>query len=122
MFLRIMNKLDLECMSDTINKEISKPEMAEQILKRLRTSVHILDSAYGESREALSMGGFIFLLTDLSEAEQLRQKILDFYDLSDLDSEYTEEICRDKDNIWIEDMFLRSSEDAIVIIYMKKIA
>lgn len=109
-------------MSDTINKEISKPEMAEQVLKRLKTSVHILDSAYGVGREALSMGGFIFLLTGLSESEQLRQKILDFYDLSNQDSEYTEEICRDKNNIWIEDMFLRSSEDAIVIIYMKKIA
>lgn len=116
-----MNRLDVSCMGETIHKVIDNPKISEVIYNRICHSISILDNAYGERREAFAMGGFVFLLTDIRNAKYMRREILDCYALSEENSEYTEEICREKDNtIWQEELYLRSSDDAIVIIYVKK--
>ena len=64
------------------------------------------------------MGGFVILLTDTHSSKQIRRKILGCYALSEDNSEYKEEICKeDSGKIWFEELYLRGSDDAVVIIY-----
>ena len=118
MYLRIMNKLDVLCMEGTIREAIENPAVFGKVFERISSAIAVLDEAYGEGREALSMGGFVFLLTDPLSSEEIRRKILDCYSLSEEDSEHKEEICRESGSkAWIEELYLRGSDDAVVILY-----
>lgn len=118
MYLRIMNKLDVLCMERTIREAIENPAVFGKVFERISNAIAVLDEAYGEGREALSMGGFVFLLTDTHSSEQIRRKILECYGLSGDDSEYKEEICKgDNKTRWFEELYLRGSDDAVIIIY-----
>lgn len=118
MYLRIMNKLDVLCMEGTIREAIGNPAVFEKVFERISNAIAVLDEAYGEGREALSMGGFVFLLTDPHSSKQIRRKILDCYSLSEEDSEHKEEICRESESkAWMEELYLRGSDDAVVILY-----
>ncbi len=121
MYLRIMNRLDVSCMGETIKREIKNPHVSEAVFERVSHSIAVLDDAYGKERKAFDMGGFVFLLTDTHDSEYMRSQILDCYALSEENSEYTEEICKGAgQEVWQEEMYLRSSDDAVVIIYVKE--
>lgn len=116
-----MNRLDLSCMEQAIKREIENPDVSEAVFERVSHSVSVLDDAYGEARKAFDMGGFVFLLTDAHDASHIRSQILDCYSLAEENSEYTEEVCRGTGHeVWLEEMYLRSSDDAIVIIFAKE--
>ena len=118
MYLRIMNKLDAACMKETIREAIENPVIFEMVFERISNAIVVLDEAYGEGREALSMGGFVFLLTDTHSSKQIRRQILECYALFEDDSEYKEELCKEDDGKgWFEELYLRGSDDAVVIIY-----
>ena len=121
MYLRIMNKLDVSCMEEAIREAIENPVIFEMVFERISNAIAVLDEAYGEGREALNMGGFVFLLTDTYSSEQIRRQLLECYFLSEEDSEYKEEICKeDNGKIWFEELYLRGSDDAVVIIYTEE--
>lgn len=121
MYLRIMNQLDVSCMGETIKKEIENPHVSETVFERVSHAVTVLDDAYGKGRKAFDMGGFVFLLTDTHDSKRMKSQILDCYALSEENNEYTEEICKGTgQEVWQEEMYLRSSDDAVVIIYVKE--
>ena len=63
----------------------------------------------------------MFLLTDIHSSGEVRRQILECYSLSENDSEYQEEICRESEQkTWIEELYLRGSDDAVVIIYAEE--
>ena len=118
MYLRIMNKLDVSCMKEAIQEAIENPIVYEKVFGRISDAITSLDEAYGAGRESLSMGGFVFLLTDIHSSGEIRRQILECYSLSDDSSEYQEEICKeDSRKIWFEDLYLRGSDDAVIIIF-----
>ena len=122
MYLRIMNKLDVACMKEAVQEAIKNPIVFKKVFGRISDAITSLDEAYGEGRESLSMGGFVFLLTDSHSSEQIRRQILECYSLSEEESEYREEICRESgQKAWIEELYLRGSDDAVVIIYAQKL-
>ena len=122
MYLRIMNKLDVSCMKEAIQEAIENPIVFEKVFGRISDAITSLDEAYGEGRESLSMGGFVFLLTDIHNSGQMRRQILECYSLSEEVSEYREEICRESgQKTWIEELYLRGSDDAVVIIHAQKL-
>ena len=118
MYLRIMNKLDVSCMKEAIQEDIKNPAAFQKVFGRISDAIASLDESYGEGREALSMGGFVFLLTDIHSSGEIRRQILECYALFENDSEYQEEICKeDSGKIWFEELYLRGSDDAVVIIF-----
>ena len=121
MYLRIMNKLDVACMKEAIRDSIENPAVFEIVFERISDVIASLDEAYGESREALSMGGFVFLLTDSYSSKQIKRQILECYSLFEDDSEYQKEICNgDTGKRWFEELYLRGCDDAVIIIYAEE--
>ncbi len=121
MYLRIMNQLDVTCMGEAICSEINNPIVSGAVLERVSHSIAILDNSYGENRKAFDMGGYVFLLTNPHDSEKIKSQILDCYGLFEENSEYSEEICKgSKQEIWLEEMYLRGSDDAVVLIYAKE--
>ena len=120
MYFRIMNQLDLSCMEKTIHEAIQNPAISEQVSKRIAHCIMILDQAYGCSRSAFDMGGYVFLLTDIRDSAWIREQLLEHYGISAENCEYTNEICREHGvGVWQEELYLRGSDDSIVIIYKK---
>lgn len=120
MYFRIMNQLDLSCMEQAIHEAIGNPEVSEEIFQRISSRIEVLDAAYGEGRKALDMGGFVFLMTDPQISGRIKDELLECYSLLEEDCEYKEEIRRETDGKkWFEELYLRGSEDAIVIIYVE---
>ena len=119
MYLRIMNQLDLECIREMLERSIPDEETRKNITSRLEQIIHTLDEFYFSDRNSFSYGGFVFLITEKHEAEKVREKIIQCYHLKNK-MEYDESICQNEGNVWKEELFLRSSEDSIVIIYPKE--
>ena len=118
MYLRMMNKFDVACMKEAIQEAIENPVVFKKVFGRISDAITSLDEAYGEGREALSMGGFVFLLTDIHSSGEMRRQILECYSLSEDSSEYQEEICKENSGkIWFEELYLRGSDDAVIIIF-----
>lgn len=113
MHLRLMNKLDLDGIEENIEDILQSPEAMASVWGRVRTAVEILDTAYGEQRSGTDMGGFVFVAT----SEQDKKEVLEFYSLEEELAEYSDTIIRIGSVTWHEELYLRSSEDAVVIIY-----
>lgn len=113
MHLRLMNKLDLNGIGGHIKNIFQPPEAMASVWGRVRTAVEILDTAYGEQRSGTDMGGFVFFAT----SEQDKKEVLDFYSLDEKLAEYSDTIIQVGSVTWHEELYLRSSEDAVIIIY-----
>ena len=113
MHLRLMNKLDLDGIGGNIGDILQPPEAMASVWGRVRNAVEILDTAYGEQRSGTDMGGFVFVAT----SEQDKKEVLDFYSLEEKLAEYSDTIIQIGSVIWYEELYLRSSEDAVIIIY-----
>ena len=119
MYIRIMNQLDLECIEEMLKQSISEEKSRKAVKARLEKIIKTLDEFYFTDRNSFSYGGFVFLITDRMEAELARKKIIQCYQLEDK-QEYCECIWNNEDNIWMEELYIRSSEDSIVILYPEK--
>lgn len=113
MHLRLMNKLDIEGSFGIIKNFISDQKAAERILGRIRTAIEILDDSYGGQRTSKDMGGFVFF----ASGEKEKKRILDFYKLEEDSSEYSDIICQTSSGTWYENLYLRNSDDAVIIVY-----
>lgn len=113
MRLRLMNKLDLDGIGGNMEDIFQNPAVVASVWGRVQTAVEILDTTYGGQRSATDMGGFVFLAT----LEQDKKEILDFYSLEEKLAEYSDTIIQTGSVTWHEELYLRSSEDAVIIIY-----
>lgn len=114
MYQRIKNKLDLE-----IVEKFLKAEKVEQaVLKRVEELVEVLDREYGCCRGSSDMGGYVLLFTDRETYENYVSKLMECYHLEKTLSEYTERISGTEDGKqWREELYLLSSDDALVLVY-----
>lgn len=60
MYQRIKNKLDMEIIKDFLESE----QTNQNVVRRMEELTDILDGAYGGSRGAFDMGGYILFFGD----------------------------------------------------------
>lgn len=112
MYQRIKNSLDVEIMEDFI-------KLDRIVIKRIEKLVALLDEAYGCCRASYDLGGYVLLFTEEQTYEKFLPKIMGFYHLNKNLYEYSELIESTEDHRmeWHEELFLLSSDDAIILIY-----
>lgn len=120
MYARIVNELDYKWLIATICNEISIKEVSNAVVKRIESVVQSLDTYYGKSRTSYDMGGNLFFLSDIGLIAQQYKDILECYNLSENMREYSEVIGCEEKREWICDLYMLSSDDAIVIIYVRE--
>lgn len=110
MYQRIKNKSDLEIMKKSLKAE----KVEDAVLKRIEELVEVLDREYGCCRGSSDMGGYVLLFTDRETYENHISKL---YHLSETLPEYTERISGTEDGRkWQEELYLLSSDDALVLV------
>lgn len=115
MYLRIKNKMDAEIMREALKAE----RLDSAVINRIDKIVGVLDTNYGGCRGSSDMGGYIFLFTDRQTYEKNIMKIMDFYHLDKELYEYSNKLGSEGNDMaeWQEELYLLSSDDALVIIH-----
>lgn len=114
MYYRILNELDVNMLE--------RCEIVNQvIMARVREIIETLGQAYGYNRGSKDMGGYALVFTSYVEYTENIEDILSFYKLDNDLSEYQDVIVSIEKDIertqWVEQLFMLSSDDALVIIY-----
>ena len=114
MYQRLMNKLDIDILESELQGEVN-----DEVLNRIREQIDIMDNAYGTLRGTKDMGGYILFFRDKESYENSVDNIMDFYHLEKDVYEYSDCISEDTDNDqeWMEELYLLSSDDALVLIH-----
>lgn len=117
MYQRIMNKLDAELFSE----ELKEKNVDSMVVERMREMAGMLDDRYGVCRGSADMGGYILFFHDSRDYGKCISYILQFYHMDGKLFEYSERINENtaSDVEWWEELYLLSSEDALVLIYPK---
>lgn len=101
-------------------REALKAERLDSaVINRIDKIVGILDMNYGGCRGSSDMGGYILLFTDRQTYEKNIMKIMDFYHLDKELYEYSNKLGSEGNDMaeWQEELYLLSSDDALVIIH-----
>ena len=117
MYQRIMNKLDAELFSE----ELERKNIDSIVIERMKELAGMLDDRYGVCRGSADMGGYILFFHDGRDYGKCIPHILQFYHMDGELFEYSEQINENtaSDVEWWEELYLLSSEDALVLIYPK---
>ena len=115
MYYRLKNRLDFESLQEDIGEDNSLKIVSDRIEEIIDT----LDDNYGAHRNSRDMGGYLLLFQSEENYEELKMQILSFYQLDINDYEYSETLIEDKEyNVeWWEELYMLSSDDAIVIMH-----
>ncbi len=115
MYQRIKNRLDAKFLLKEMREQGKDVFVGDRILELAGT----LDGAYGATRRAHDMGGYILYFPDAQAYEDTAVDIWEFYNLEPTMYEYAEYIGESEYNEtqWIEKLFLLSSDDSLVLIY-----
>lgn len=115
MYQRIKNKLDMEIIKDFLESE----QTNQNVVRRMEELTDILDGAYGGSRGAFDMGGYILFFGDIQTYGNHIAKIMAFYHLDGNLAEYSNTIEGTAGSTiqWREELYLLSSDDSLVLIY-----
>ena len=119
MYQRIKNKLDMEIIKDFLESE----QTNQNVVRRMEELTDILDGAYGGSRGAFDMGGYILFFGDIQTYGNHIAKIMAFYHLDGNLAEYSNTIEGTAESAiqWREELYLLSSDDSLVLIYPKAV-
>lgn len=120
MYQRIKNRLDAELLSE----DLQRANIDKAVIKRIGELVAILDENYGACRSSADMGGYLLFFPDGMTYEKCYPHIMEFYHLNEEWFEYSERINERPDSgiEWWEELYLLSSDDALVLIYPKESA
>jgi len=115
MYLRIKNKMDAEIMREALKAE----RLDGAVINRIDKIAGVLDTNYGGCRGSSDMGGYILLFTDKQTYEKNIMKIMEFYHLNKELYEYSYKLGSEGNDMaeWQEELYLLSSDDALVIIH-----
>ena len=113
MYYRLKNRLDYESLLE----DIKENDSLQVVSDRVREIIETLDDNYGAHRNSKAMGGYLLLFQSEDNYEELKTPILSFYRLDDTDYEYSEIAVTDSGIEWWEELFMLSSDDAIVIMH-----
>jgi len=114
MYLRLKNLTDLEACASLFEENGRMP-----VYDAIRKDLVILDDAYGISRRAFDMGGYVLYFPTTSDFRKDENKIYDAYHMDSNLYESEDVIWQDgmNDTTWKRKLFLLSSDDALVFIY-----
>lgn len=117
MYYRLKNRLDYE----SLKEDIGEGNSLKIVSDRIEEIIDTLDDNYGAQRNSKAMGGYLLLFQSEENYEELKMLILSFYHLDIEDYEYSETLIEDKEyNVeWWEELYMLSSDDAIVIMHPK---
>ena len=106
---------------DLLEKDLIAAQVDSIVIERMREIVSTLDDAYGSNRSAKDMGGYIFFFGDEETYENSFSHLLTFYNLAMENYEYSEIIneMNDSETKWWEELYMLSSDDAIVFVHPK---
>ena len=115
MYYRLMNRLDYESLQEDMRED----NPLKKVSDRIEEIIDTLDDNYGAQRNSKAMGGYLLLFQSEENYEELKMQILSFYQLDINDYEYSETLIEDKEyNVeWWEELYMLSSDDAIVIMH-----
>ena len=90
-----------------------------QVLERLKKRIETLDGNYGSVRNLeADLGGYAVLFPAISLTEQSeRKEILEKYHMPEEEFEYQEEILQKDEHLWIEELYILSSDYSIIFFY-----
>jgi len=108
MYQRIMNDLDMKNM-------IKAPKV---ISGRIGEITDILNKAYGNNRKPSDNGGYALFFPTVKDVEESLESVMKYYKIDSDIAEYRE-VYKTEENDWIEELYLLSSEDALVLFYPK---
>ncbi len=117
MFYRIKNGLDSSALADDIHCCDSL------LVDRINEITEMLDNNYSGRRSSKDYGGYILFFPTKEGYDRLIEKILRYYNLDSSLSEY-EEVIGERaigNTEWHEEMWLLSSEDALVCIHPEEV-
>lgn len=115
MYQRIMNELDVDILAE----ELEEKGTDKAVISRIKELVTILDRNYGQYRGNADMGGYILFFEDIQTYQNCFERIMSFYHL-DRDLHEYSEVIKDSHQTateWYEELYLLSSDDALVFIY-----
>lgn len=116
MYRRIKNELDMTLLED----ELRTLGVDNIVLDRMREIIFTLDDAYKTNRGSRDMGGYIFFFDNEENYKNALPQILEFHNLRMEDYEYSEIINNNiEQGAWWEELYLLSSDDAIVLVHPK---
>ena len=118
MYYRLKNRLDYESLVEDIKEDNPLQVVSDRVGEIIET----LDDNYGAHRSSKSYGGYLLLFQSEENYEELKLDILSFYKFEDTDCEYSEMFVEDKESEteWWEELYMLSSDDAIVIMHPRK--
>ena len=93
------------------------------VKKRIAEALKTLDEAYGADRKAHDMGGYVFLFLSEENFNAEIGRIMEHYNLNKDYAEYCETIEQSRADdglLWIEELYLLSSDDSILMIHPMK--
>ena len=92
-----------------------------QVSDRLKKRVETLDGSYGIGRNLeADLGGYTVLFPTFGFTEQTERKaILEKYHVSEEEFEYQEKIVQSSKCVWIEELYILSSDYSIIFFYPK---
>ena len=108
MYQRIMNDLDIKNM-------IKAPDV---VCGRIGEITGILNKAYGNNRKPSDNGGYVLFFPTVKDVEASLESVMKYYKIDSDIAEYRE-VYETEENDWIEELYLLSSEDALVLFYPK---
>ena len=115
MYQRIMNKLDIDILAEELRDSVD-----DAVINRMKEQIAILDEAYGMHRGANNMGGYVLFFRDKESYTKSYDKIMNFYNLNKELFEYSDCIGEEGKNQYMEELYLLSSDDALVLIHPKE--
>lgn len=118
MYYRIKNKMDADALETLFGNSMN----SAIVYDRVKEIIGRLDDTYGTLRSSRDMGGYVLLFLSEEEYELLHTQILSFYRLDVENYEYSEIINErmESSTDWWEELYLLSSDDALVIIHPKQ--
>ena len=93
------------------------------VKKRIAEALKTLDEAYGADRKAHDMGGYVFLFLSEENFNAEIGRIMEHYKLNKDYAEYCETIEQSRADdglLWMEELYLLSSDDSILMIHPMK--
>ena len=130
MYYKVVNGFDAdmllkaaeeEFVFELKNKSVEYREGAKLAIQSLREQVVRIDSFYSETRSADSdLGGYAYFLPTCEDVEQFFKSIKEWHHITELPSEFTDVVAETEAVEFVEELFLPSSDFAIVCTYPRR--
>ena len=118
MYLRLRNLVDIEACAALFEQSHRMP-----LYEAIKEDLTLLDDAYGAERRAFDMGGYVLYFPTMHDFSLSEKKLYQAYNLDSEMYESNDIIWKDEETgiAWRRKLFLRSSDDALVLIYPEAI-